>query len=352
MLDSMFYIHQTSCISPLKIMGAANLDTIPDSYFNCLKAIEPAYEAIPPGILRRMGKAVRMGTGAAMPLLKNMGVPNGIIIGTANSGQEDCVKFLNQLIQYQEGMLTPANFVQSAPNAIAAQIGLLTNNHGYNVTHVHDGLAFELAAIDAGMLLAEYPLHNYLLGAVDDISDYNYTFEDKSGWYKTSIVSNKELYNNNSPGSIAGEGAAMFFINRNAAGAAAKLAAVDVLHDADENNLKKALQRFIKKYLPTGEKIDLLLTGENGDNRLNKYYLACESLLGDDCTVARFKHLCGEYPTAGAMGCWLACALLQQQQLPGHMVKKKGQDAGYKNILLYNNYKLMQHAFMLVSTPQ
>ena len=61
---------------------------------------------------------------------------------------EDCIKFLNQIVEYKEGLLTPANFVQSTSNAAAAQIALVTKNHQYNITHVHRGLAFENALMD------------------------------------------------------------------------------------------------------------------------------------------------------------------------------------------------------------
>ncbi|MEP7165087.1 MAG: beta-ketoacyl synthase chain length factor [Ferruginibacter sp.] len=347
----MFYIHQTSCISPQQTFKDIDINILHEPTDRKLQAIEPSYEAIPPGILRRMGKAVRMGVGAAMPVLQNTPVPDGIIIGTANGGKEDCVKFLNQIIDYEEGLLTPINFVQSTPNAVAAQIGLLTKNHGYNITHLQLGLAFEFAMIDADMLLAEYPLNNYLVGAVDDISTYNYYFEDKQGWYKKESISNKTLYDNNSTGSIAGEAALMFFVNGTRAGAIAKIHAVDTLHHEDESVMKEKLQGFIKRYLPGGEKIDLLLTGENGDNRLLKYYDRCESVVEADVAIARFKHISGEYPTASAMGLWLCCELFQKGSLPGHMIKRKGSAAAYKNVLIYNNYKGIQHSFILLSLP-
>ena len=117
----MLYIHQHTCISPQQAFNDVNIETLKESAENKLKAIEPVYEGIPPGILRRMGKAVRMGVGAAVPLLKTNTAIDGIIIGTANGGMEDCIKFLNQIIDYDEGLLTPGNFVQSTPNAIAAQ---------------------------------------------------------------------------------------------------------------------------------------------------------------------------------------------------------------------------------------
>lgn len=346
----MLYIHQKSCISPQQTFTDADINKLHEPVEKKLHAIEPSYAAIPPGILRRMGKVVRMGVGAAMPLLQNDLKPDGIIMATANGGKDDCVKFLYQIIEYDEGLLTPMNFVQGTPNAVAAQIGLLTKNHGYNITHLHVGLAFEYALIDADMMLIENPLNNYLLGAVDDIAPYNYYFEDKSGWYKKEIISNKALYDTNSTGSIAGEAAAMFIVNSNRTGSAAKLLAVDTLHHEDVVVMKEKLQFFLQQNLPAGEKIDLLLTGENGDNRLLKYYSTCESLMNEAVTIARFKHMSGEYPTATAMGLWLSCEILQKQSMPIHMIKRKGSGmASYKNVLIYNNYKGVQHSFILLS---
>ncbi len=346
----MFYIHQTSCISPQQTFNNAGKNELAEPVDKKLFAIEPAYEGIPPGILRRMGKAVRIGVGAALPLLQNNSLPDGIIMGTMNCGKDDCIKFLYQIIEYDEGMLTPLNFVQSTPNAVAGQIGLLTKNHGYNITHLHYGLAFEFAMIDADMMLHENPSNSYLLGAVDDISTHNYYFEDKAGWYKKENVSNKLLYETNSAGSIAGEAATMFIVNGKEKDSVATVHAVDTLHHEDEFIVKEKLQDFIKKHLPAGEQIDLLLTGENGDNRLLKYYASCESVMRDDVMVARFKHMSGEFPTATAMGLWLCCDILKNQSIPGHMIKKAvATQTRYKNILIYNNYKGIQHSFILVS---
>jgi hypothetical protein len=347
----MFYIHQTSCISPQQTFNDADLNILAEPVEKKLIAIEPEYENIPPGVLRRMGKAVRMGVGAALPLLQHSPIPDGIIIGTTNCGKEDSIKFLNQIVDYNEGMLTPLNFVQSTPNAVAAQIGLLTKNHGYNITHLQSGLSFEFAMMDADMMINENPQNSYLLGAVDDISTNNYYTEEKAGWYKKENISNKILYETNSEGSIAGEAAIMFLIKGNQNNSIAKVVAVETLHHEDESVVKEKFQDFIERNLQAGEKIDLLLTGENGDNRLIKYYSSCESAINNDVTIARFKHMCGEYSTATAIGVWLCCGILQKQTLPGHMIKRKGGSAKYKNVLIYNNYRGVQHSFILVSAP-
>lgn len=345
----MFYIHNTACISPQQTFSDIDINILHESVDNKLFSREPFNKDIPPNILRRMGKAVRMIVGAALPMIKNISLINGIIIGTSNGGNEECMQFLNQVIDYDEGMLTPLNFVSGTPNAMAAQLGLLINNFEYNITHVHRGLAFEHTIIDVDMLITENPGNTYLFGAVDDISIGNYVVEKKSGSYKKEILSNKNIYKGNSPGSIAGEGAAMFLANGNKANALVKVEGISTLHTEDSEIIKIQLQHFLKKYLPSEEKIDLLLSGENGDGRLLKYYNSCEALINDDITIARFKHMSGEYPTASAMAFWLACNILQNQNVPEHMIKRKADKNFYKRILIYNNYKGFQHSFILIS---
>lgn len=295
-----------------------------------------------------MGKAVRMSLGAAMPLLKNTdGSLSGIVIGTAMGGMEDCINFLNQVIDYNEGMLTPTNFVQSTPNAIASQLGLLIKNKGYNITHVHRGLSFENAIIDVAMLLKENPDNNYLLGGVDEISTYNYNIDYLGNWYKKESFSSKDLYTSNSMGSIVGEGAAMFRVNGNPANALAKLKAIHILQTTDEHLVSDQLIQFLKVNSGSGE-IDLFLSGENGDSRFLKYYTLCERAVGEDIAVARFKHMSGEYPTSSAMAVWLACNILQRNAVPLHTLKTGQPKNNFKRILIYNNFRGLQHSFILV----
>ena len=347
--EPMLYIHQSYCISPQQTFQNINIEILNEAIDKKMIVIEPGYEEIPAGILRRMGKAIRIGVGAAMPIIKNSGPLNGIIIGTANGGMGDCILFLNQIVQYEEGLLAPGNFVQSTSNAIAGQLGLLSNNKSYNITHVHRGLAFENAVIDATMHLAASPDHSYLLGGVEEISSYNYNIQNLTGAYKKEDISNSKLYETDSPGSIAGEGAAAFLVNNKKESAVARLEGIRTLHTEDEQLVKEQLKEFIAQHLAEGQSIDLFLSGENGDNRSLHFYTACESLLDDDTAIARFKHMCGEYPTASAVGLWYACRLLQTQDIPHHMFKKRTTKTAYQNILLYNNFKGGQHSFILIS---
>ena len=244
----MFYIHNTSFISPQQTFGNVAIDELRDAVNGKLQVTEPSYEGIPTGILRRMGKAIRIGVGTALPIIKKSDKTiDGIIIGTANGGMEDCIKFLNQIIDYDEGMLTPTNFVQSTTNAIAAQIGLLSKNKSYNTTHVHRGLSFENALLDADMQLKENENASFLVGGVDEISTYNYNIDWLDGWFKKESIPAKDLYNSGTVGTIAGEGSAMFLVNNEKANAIAKVTALQQLHTTDKVNRCGSVNIILEK---------------------------------------------------------------------------------------------------------
>jgi hypothetical protein len=343
----MFYLHQSSCISHQPTFNEVDIDDVKPSANNLVHAIEPKYEGVPLGQLRRMGRALRMGVGTGMKLLQHHKV-DGMLVGTANGGIEDSIMFLNQIHDYEEGRLTPTAFVQSTYNAIAGMMGMITANHGYNATHVHRGLAFENVALDAAMLLLENPDHTYLIGGVDEISEKNHRLVSLAGWYRKELTPNAELYDGDATGTLPGEGAAMFIVNNKAEGAAAKLKALKMLSTFDEQQVANELSLFLKQNLKEGEKIDLFLTGENGDNRLLKYYTAAENVLDNTVVVGRFKHLFGEFQTVPALALWLAAHIIKTQNLPANIIKHGVAQGALKRILIYNNYQGAQHGFMLV----
>jgi hypothetical protein len=347
----MLYIHHTTCISPqppdlfgdgrasaLAGDGGRALPGEPDGLRGptadgVYKVVEPAYPGIPPGALRRMSKAVRLGVGAAIPLIRQEPI-DGILIGTGNGGMEESVKFLRQIVDYAEGMLAPGHFVQSIPNAIASQIGLSAHNRGYNSTYVHRGLGFEHALIDAAMLIREHAGTRYLVGGVDELSGYHYQIETADGWYKTPLQPGLSLYDYDSPGSIAGEGAVLFLVSGEPAGALAEVQGVETFHGHDASAVATRLQEFLQRHL-AGRQPEMFVSGENGDNRALPFYKACAAVLDPGVPVVRYKHLCGEYPSASAFAVWLALQLAPNEPRPA-------------SILLYNNHKLSQHSFILL----
>ncbi|GAB2695790.1 beta-ketoacyl synthase chain length factor [Mucilaginibacter koreensis] len=347
----MFYIYKATCISPQQTFGAVDLDNLRESADNKLQALEPRYEGIPANVLRRMSKTVKLGTAAATPLIDAEHPPQGIIMGSGNGGMEESGRFLNQIVEYDEDMLTPGNFVQSTPNTVTSQLCLLLKRREYNITHVQRGLSFENALMDTDMLLKEYPDKVYLLGGVDEIASYNHEIDKLSGWFKQEAVNNRNLYYSSTPGSIAGEGVAMFLTGTNAAGAMAQVQAYTMSTTTDAQVFRQQLTKFLQQHLPQGGQIDLLLSGDGGDSRQTRFYEISEALVGADTTIARFKHMCGEYPTASAFAMWLSCMLVSGGvSLPAHAVKKQGSAGGYHTILIHNTHKGAQHSLMLVRT--
>lgn len=341
----MLYLHHPICISAQQTFPTVELEEIREINDNRFYVQPFSSEGIPNAVLRRMGKAVKIGVSSALPIFKKNENLDGIIIGTSNGGMEDCVKFLNQIMDYEEGVLTPTNFVQSTTNAIASQLGFFSANKGYNITHVLRGLSFENALLDAIMRLTEYPKHQYLLGGIEEISDYNNNIDFLANWFKKESCSNLDLYASETNGSLAGEGAAMFIANLKKEGALARVQKVYTLHTKNEKEVGELFSEIQKNH-----SFDCLLSGENGDSRINSFYNEVEQLLPENKGIIRYKHLCGEYQTSTSFALFLCSQFLSGVSIPSHCIKKSGSIRQPKSILIYNSYHGFQHSFILVNS--
>lgn len=312
------------------------------------KAIEPDYSSIiPASQLRRMCKAVRMGIGAGLPLIKRNNI-NGIVIGTANGGLGNCIEFLNQLVEYNEGMLTPTNFVQSTPNAIASQLAIFSKNTGYNSTHTNGSLAFENTLLDALLFLE----HNQtpatlLLGSVEEISTYNYTIDFLSGRFKETLEKGQNPLLINSPGSVCGEGASMFIVSNNERNAIAKVRDVQTICCPQQNDIQELIEYMLNKNHLSITDIDMLMVGNNGDNRTDFWYSYLEDLFQGNPLVLTFKHLSGEYRTASGFAMYLGAEIFRNVSLINYIEPEK--DIRQVNrILIYNHFDGIRHGFILL----
>lgn len=311
------------------------------------KAIEPSYQdLIPNAQLRRMGKAVRMGMGVSLPLLGRNPKPDGIIFGTANGGLEDCIKFLNQIVEYNEGTLTPTNFVQSTPNALAGQIALLSENRGYNMTHVNGSLAFESALLDASLFFDEHAKEekHLLLGAVEEISDYNYNIDRLGERFKQELVSNEELLDSKTSGSYCGEGSTQFYLSNNPENSLAKFAAFKQSSHLSRDEITEFVMHFLEEQNLTGTDIDCLLLGRNGDVNTDSWYEHVEHLFQGVPTVY-FKKSVGEYRTVSAFASYLAVRILNGQ---AQQVIENGTATEPRTILIYNHFDAIRHSLILI----
>jgi hypothetical protein len=313
--------------------------------------IEPDYmEFIPKGLLRRMGKAVRMGVGAGLPLVKKHADLDGVIIGTANGGLEDCIKFLNQIVEYDEGTLTPTNFVQSTPNAVAGQLALMGENRGYNITYTNGGTSFENALLDALLLFEEGTNKKLLIGGIEEISDYNYNIDSLSHKYKKEIVKDTELIDSTTPGTVCGEGAALFVVENNADSYLAQIKDVAQITYPNEEDITQCLIEMLNRHDLKLTDIDSVMLGYNGDIDHNSWYEYIENALLVHSNSYSFKNLIGDYRTCTSFATWLATHMLNgETSFNKHIARRVSNTDAPKNILIYNHFDTVRHGFILMT---
>ncbi len=351
------YIQASATISPQRTFGRVPFLTEPAEYTSTrLKSIEPDYASyIDVRSLRRMSRIIKMGVAAAMECLQEAGEknPGAIVTGTAFGCLEDTGIFLTGIIEQTEEMLQPTPFIQSTHNTVGAQIALMLKCHEYNNTFVHRGFSFESALLDAMMLLDDSETTSVLVGSVDEITDISHAILTRFGLYKRFPVSNLHLFNSESKGSIAGEGAAFFLLaSQPSANAYAKLEGIFTFYKpADIIETEQHILSFLSSRELGMEEIDLVITGRNGDIKDDSIYQQLENSIFKNKRPINYKHLCGEYATSTSFALWLAGNILKTGTVPavtGYESLKKG---NIKRILIYNHYHTIHHSLILVSAP-
>jgi len=348
------YIRSAASISAQNTFGnVLFLEELIEYQSSRLKVIEPDYRNyIDPKLIRRMSRIIRMGVAAAKECLQqgNVTQPDAIITGTAYGCLEDTGVFLSRMIEQQEEALSPTAFIQSTHNTVAAQIALMLQCHQYNNTFVHKGFSFESALLDAVMLLQEQEAKNILVGAADELTDASFAILNRFDPYKKEAVSNLNLYQSNSPGTIAGEGTAFFLLGADSApNDLAVLEGLETFYKpttADE--IAQRIQQFLSANDLKPEYIDVVLTGKNGDRQTAQSIDEWTEQLFSSDKVINYKHLSGEYPTASSFALWLAVNMVKQQLIPKG-VSKADNHKSIKRILIANQYKNKYYSLMLVS---
>lgn len=338
------YISSASCISPQQNYEADGfLDDVQQNNDGALYIQDPNYRKyINPVAIRRMSRLLKMGISTGMNALEQAGVtkPNGIITGTGRGSMTDTEKFLLDMIELDEGALTPTSFIQSTYNSINGWLALQTKSNGYNQTYVNRGSSLELALLDAQMLLNEQQQQqNILVGCFDEITPDYVKVKDKIGYWKRPAINNLELLNNsNTNGSIAGEGAAFFCLTNNANSAICSMEQIKIIQKENPQEVHTAIEEQLNSI--DFSNLDVLLCGNSGDARFEQYYNTAKTKISAQTTVAAFKHLCGEYDTSTGFALWMATEIFKRQTLPEIIVTQKSNNSSIKNMLIVNHYTL------------
>lgn len=349
------YINGTGIVSPQKITGNQGF---PEDFLgqetDYLKCIEPMYrEFIDPIASRRMSRLIKMGVAAAKMSIRDAGIsmPDAIITGTGLGSVEDTEKILAGITQ-DEKFLNPTPFIQSTYNTISSQIAIHLKCLNYNSTYVHRTFSFESGLIDGLLQLEEGTAADILVGGIDEMTMNHLKITRRIGLWKMQPVHNLHLKNHPAPGALAGEGATYFTIgNKPGTNVYARL--VDVMTWISLNNSfepGKVVPDFLEKNGKRPEDIDVLLLGYNGDPSYDPVYQKFADMLFTSTPQGWYKHLCGEYHTASGFGLRAAACILRDQNYPEIIRYNEKKPKGLKNILIYNQFRNVNHAMILVST--
>lgn len=347
------YIQGMGNISPQKTWDDGALLSEPLVYNgDRLMCHEPDYtKYIDPKQLRRMSRIIKMGVTAGAMALKQAGinVPNGIITGTAYGCLEDTGIFLNKMIENNEQALNPTPFIQSTHNTIGSQIALLLQCQGYNQTYTQGAFSFENALLDAMLDLQDSPNQSLLVGGVDEVTSVSHSIQKRFGIFKNEC-NNLELFKQNDKGTLNGEGAAYFLLSgEKGSNDRVCIDAVKTLYKPDESCIGNEITSLLETLSLQTSHIDLVLSGKCGDKNLDQMTEGVLQQHFGSASIALFKHLSGEYPTASAFALWLGVKILQENFMPDVIVVKNT-SRPVKRVLIYNPYFATHHSFILLRT--
>ncbi|WP_336734082.1 beta-ketoacyl synthase N-terminal-like domain-containing protein [Chryseobacterium sp. VD8] len=349
---SAVYINSAACISAQDTLNENFFRNLkPENSVQVLKAIEPVYkEFIPPAMIRRMSKTVKMSSVASQYALKEAGIENldAIITGTGMGCSQDSEKFLKNVLDNHEEFLTPTYFIQSTHNTVAGQIALGLQCHAYNFTYVNSSSSLEFSFLDGKLQINDGEAENVLVGSTDEQT------ERVMELYKLNKTIKKEenlpvdFLNSDTEGVIWGEGASFFVLGKEKTESSyAQLTDILITNKLELEETQQFIEDFMAKNNLTNKDIDAVILGFSGDSKSDVYYKNAMALF-DNSALLYYKHLSGEFNTASGFSTFIACHILKNQEIPKVMMINDLKKEEIKNILLYNHLGGNDHSLVLL----
>jgi 3-oxoacyl-(acyl-carrier-protein) synthase len=349
---SVVYINSASCISVQDTLNKNFFENLkPENSSQVIKAIEPNYkEFIPPAMIRRMSKTVKMSSVASQHALKEAGIekPDAIIVGTGMGCSQDSEKFLKNVIDNQEEFLTPTYFIQSTHNTVAGQIALALQCHAYNFTYVNTSSALEFSFLDAKLQILDEEAENVLVGSTDEQTERTMELYKLHNIIKKTEDLPFNLLESNTKGVIWGEGSSFFVLGKNPTESSyAQLIDIQIINRLHQEDTQRFIEDFLIKNNLKAENIDAVILGLSGDSESDGYYTKAMDLFPESALL-HYKHLSGEFNTASGFSTFMACHILKNQHIPEVMKIQLKQKEGVENILLYNHLLGDDHSLVLL----
>lgn len=323
---------------------------------NIFTAIDVEYKNyLSPMAMRRMSKAVKMGLTATKMALDESGIsmPDAIITGTGQGCKQDTEKFLEEMLEQDEKLLSPTSFIQSTHNTVGGQIALQLKCLAYNVTYSQNSGSLESALIDARLIFDENPDPvTVLAGGVDEISPTITGFSYLDGQLKQTEILNTHLYNSFTPGTITSEGAHFFVLsNLKTQETYSEIIDLDLFYATEVEETVENINRVLVQNKLTAEDLDIVILGNNCDSRYDHIYLHLQNGLFKNTTQLCYKHLVGDYNTVTGYAIWLGSKILKMGFFPKALQVNKVGSKKLRTILIYNHYLGENHSIILLRTP-
>lgn len=349
---SAIYINSAACISAQDTLHENFLESLKPEYSNpVLKAIEPAYkEFIPPAMIRRMSKTVKMSSVASHYALKEAGIqnPDAIIVGTGIGCSQDSERFLKNVLDNNEEFLTPTYFIQSTHNTVAGQIALGLQCHAYNFTYVNTSSSLEFSLLDAKLQIADGEAENVLVGSTDEQTERTMELYRLNKTIKKEENFPIDFLNSETEGVIWGEGASFFVLGKDKTeNSYTQLTDIQITNKLDLEETQHFIEDFLAKNNLTSNEIDAVILGFSGDAKSDVYYKNTMDLFKNSALLY-YKHLSGEFNTASGFSTFMACHILKNQDIPDVMMINDLKKEEIKNILLYNHLGGSDHSLVLL----
>ncbi|MDN5396123.1 MAG: beta-ketoacyl synthase chain length factor [Chryseobacterium sp.] len=349
---SAVYINSASCISVQDTLkDHFSQDLKADPSVQVLKAIDPNYkEFIPPAMIRRMSKTVKMSSVASNYALKEAGIekPDAIIVGTGMGCSQDSEKFLKNVIDNNEEFLTPTFFIQSTHNTVAGQIALGLQCHAYNFTYVNTSSSLEFSFLDAQIQINDGEAENVLVGAADEQTNRTMELYRLNNTIKKEEDLPADYLHSETDGVIWGEGAAFFVLGKDKTeNSYAQLKDIQIINRLNTEEINSCIENFLAKNKVKKEDIDAVILGFSGDAKSDVYYTKAMDLF-QNSALLYYKHLSGEFNTASGFSTFMACHILKEQQIPDVMMINATKKEEIRSILIYNHLAGSDHSLVLL----
>ncbi|MBC7694581.1 MAG: beta-ketoacyl synthase chain length factor [Burkholderiales bacterium] len=347
------YINGTGCISPQNTIDSDwFFDSINPAKGDYFDAIEPSYkEFIAPNLLRRMGRAIKMGVAAANIAIQQAETQkvDAIITGTGLGCFEDSERFLLAMLNNDEQFLTPTSFIQSTHNTVGSQIALIMKCHDYNFTYVHRGFSFESTLQDALMLFEEGK-ETILIGGIEEHTP-NFIILNRKALKFQEVLTDRPIWKSSTPGIQMSEGTAFFVLNKTKT--SKSLASVDGIQTLYKPktaaDILNKLVAFLKLRDLSLSDIDVTLMGFSSDVNFDSKLQELLPAIEEETVAACYKNVCGEYHTASAFAMWVATKIIEKQKLPKVLMISDKEPDSIKNVLIINQYLGINYSFTLLS---